>query len=313
MARPLRLEFAGAVYHLTARGNARRDIFLDDADRGRFLSLLAREVGQQGWRCYAYCLMDNHYHLLVETPEPNLVAGMRRLNGAYCQAFNRRHGRVGHVLQGRYQSIVVDRDTYFLELCRYVVLNPVRAGMVTRAADWRWSSYRATCGRIKAPAWLAVDQVATRFGATAAGGRAGYRRFVAEGVGAPSPWRHLRGQIWLGDEDFLARMQRRLRRVSADDVPADQRHPARPGRADILASVAAAYGIAEADLLGRANQGAYRAAAYLLRRAANLPLNQVAALFGVSPSRISRIQSQVAQGRQNARIRKLLARYKVKN
>lgn len=313
MARPLRLEFAGAVYHLTARGNARRDIFLDDADRIRFLSLLAREVAQQGWLCYAYCLMNNHYHLLIETPEPNLVAGMRRLNGAYCQAFNRRHEQVGHVLQGRYQSIVVDRDNYLLELCRYLVLNPVRAGMVARAEAWRWSSYRATLGRIKAPAWLAVDQVLPRFGATAAGARAGYRRFVAEGVATASPWRHLRGRIWLGDADFLARMQRRLRRLSAVDVPADQRHPARPDRADILASVAAAYGLAEADLLRRADQSAYRAAAYLLRRAANLPLKEVAALFGVSPSRISRIQGQVAQARPNARMRKLLTRYKVKN
>jgi REP element-mobilizing transposase RayT len=107
MARPLRLEFPGAVYHLTARGNARQRIFDDDGDRRRFLDLFGCEVQQQGWRCYAYCLMDNHYHLLIETPEGNLVAGMRRLNGAYTQTFNRRHQRVGHLFQGRYKSIVV--------------------------------------------------------------------------------------------------------------------------------------------------------------------------------------------------------------
>jgi len=127
MARPLRLEFPGAVYHITARGNARQPIVADDADRQRYVNALAREVSQQNWHCYAWCLMDNHYHLLIETPEGNLAAGMRHLNQVYTQAFNRRHGRVGHVLQGRYKSILVEKDSYLLELCRYVVLNPLRA------------------------------------------------------------------------------------------------------------------------------------------------------------------------------------------
>src|SRR4030067_279618 len=116
MSRPLRLEYAGALYHLTARGNARADIFADDDDRGLFLKLLGQEIAQQGWRCYAYCLMDNHYHLLIETPEPNLVAGMRRLNGGYTTAFNRRHRRVGHWVQGRYKAILVYRDGFLLGL-----------------------------------------------------------------------------------------------------------------------------------------------------------------------------------------------------
>ena len=110
MARPLRLEFPGAVYHITARGDRREPIFLDDEDRLRFIDLLSREVKQQGWLLFAFCLMDNHYHLLLETPQPNLVRGMRRLNGVYTQAFNRAHGLVGHVLQGRYKSILVDKD-----------------------------------------------------------------------------------------------------------------------------------------------------------------------------------------------------------
>jgi putative transposase len=130
MARPLRLEFSGAVYHVTARGDRREAIFLDDQDRQRFLGLLGREIGQQNWLLYAYCLMSNHYHLLLETPEANLARGMRRLNGVYTQGFNRRYGLSGHVLQGRYKAILVDRDAYLLELSRYVVLNPVRAGLV---------------------------------------------------------------------------------------------------------------------------------------------------------------------------------------
>ena len=139
MARPLRLQFPGALYHLTARGNACQDIYLDATDRHTFLRLLGREVQQHRWHCYAYCLMSNHYHLPIETPEGDLVLGMRRLNGVYSQVFNRRHGRVGHVLQGRYTSIVVDRGPYLLELCRYIVLNPVRARMDAMVWDHAWA------------------------------------------------------------------------------------------------------------------------------------------------------------------------------
>jgi REP element-mobilizing transposase RayT len=216
MARPLRLEFAGALYHLTARGNARADIFADNEDRRLFLDLLGKEISQQRWRCYAYCLMDNHFHLLIETPEPNLVAGMRRLNGVYTQSFNRRHGRVGHVFQGRYKSIVVDKDSYGLELSRYVVLNPVRARRAKHPQNWPWSSYRATVGRVAAPSWLHADWVLSQLG-----GRnpaAAYERFVRQGIGEHSPWEKLRGQIWLGSEAFIERMQRRAVNLPLQEV-----------------------------------------------------------------------------------------------
>ncbi len=177
MTRPLRLEFAGACYHLTARGDRQEPIFEDDDDRFAFLDLLGKEILQQGWVLYAFCLMTNHYHLLLETPEPNLVRGMRRLNGVYTQTFNRRHHRVGHVLQGRYKSILVDKDSYLKELCRYVVLTPVRARMVASVEDWHWSSYRPTVGKISCPAWLAADRVLGLFG-EGAGTRKAYARFV---------------------------------------------------------------------------------------------------------------------------------------
>lgn len=187
MARPLRLEFPGALYHLTARGNAQQPIFLDETDRQQFLRLLAREIQQQHWRCSVYCLMDNHYHLVMETPEPNLSRGVRRLHGTYTQWFNRRHQRVGHVLQGRFKSILVEKDRYLLELCRYVVLNPVRAGIVREAHEWEWSSYRATAGVQDAPDWLDVPAVWALFHASTAIAQAAYRRFVAEGVGILHP------------------------------------------------------------------------------------------------------------------------------
>ena len=144
MARPLRIEYPGAVYHVTSRGNARESIFLEDTDRQIFLEVLEAVVGKYNWLCHAYCLMDNHYHILVETPDPNLSLGMRQLNGVYTQGFNRRHNRVGHVFQGRYKSILVEKNEHLLELCRYIVLNPVRAGLVSNPGKGDWSSYRST-------------------------------------------------------------------------------------------------------------------------------------------------------------------------
>ncbi|MBI2508647.1 MAG: transposase, partial [Betaproteobacteria bacterium] len=211
MARPLRLEFPGALYHLTARGNARAPIFLDDKDRESFLQLLGKEVEQQRWRLHAYCLMDNHYHLLVETPEPNLARGMARLNAVYTAAFNRRHRRVGHVFQGRYKSILVDREAYFQELCRYIVLNPVRAKICKNPADYRWSSHLAALGRCAIPPWLDAQATLKSFGGDPEARRAAYRKFVAQGVGLPSPWEELRGQVFLGERAFLERMEKLAR------------------------------------------------------------------------------------------------------
>ncbi|MFT6915583.1 MAG: putative transposase [Motiliproteus sp.] len=146
MARPLRLEFAGALYHVTSRGDRREDIYENDNDRDEFLSVLAAVCETYNWVCHAYCLMSNHYHLLIETPDANLSKGMRQLNGVYTQRYNHSHGRVGHVFQGRYKAILVEKENYLIDLSRHIVLNPVRAAMVFTAGDWPWSSYRATAG-----------------------------------------------------------------------------------------------------------------------------------------------------------------------
>ena len=126
MARPLRIEYGGALYHVTSRGDRQELIYEDDEDRRAFLTVLGHVVERFGWVCYAYCLMGNHYHLVVETPKGNLSKGMRQLNGVFTQVSNRRHGKVGHVFQGRYKAILIDKNAYWLEVSRYVVLNPVR-------------------------------------------------------------------------------------------------------------------------------------------------------------------------------------------
>lgn len=238
MARPLRLEFPGAFYHLTSRGNARAPIFLDDDDRRTFHSVLSKVIGRFEWHCHAYCLMTNHYHLLIETTEANLSRGMRQLNGIYTQRFNRRHDRVGHVFQGRFKAIVVERDRYLLELCRYVVLNPVRARLVKDPKDYPWSSYRATAGLEPALSFLTTDWVLAQFGERKGQTQRAYRDFVQAGIGQTSPWESLQGQVLLGSESFIEQLKPYLDgKQSLRELPKRQRLVARPPLAALLAGL----------------------------------------------------------------------------
>ncbi len=226
MARPLRLEFSGALYHVTARGNRQEAIYEDDTDRETFISIFADICDSYHWACHAYCLMDNHYHLLIETPEANLSRGMRQLNGVYTQRFNRAHGRVGHVFQGRYKAILVEKDSYLLELSRYIVLNPVRASMVRSARDWPWSSYRATVGQTNVPGFLRTDWLLAGFGRRKGLAVEKYKQFVSEGKGQPSPWQALRNQVFLGDEHFVEAMQSLIDgEKELSEIPSTQRRP----------------------------------------------------------------------------------------
>jgi len=210
MARPLRIEYPGALYHVTSRGDRQESIFDDDQDRRAFLNVMGEVVSRFRWRCHSYCLMGNHYHLMIETPEANLTKGMRQLNGVFTQWSNRRHQRSGHLFQGRYKAILVDRDAYFLELGRYIVLNPVRAAMVKHPRQWPWSSYGATMGTVPAPVWLTTDDLLAKFGRRRVAARRKYEQFVAEGMAAESVWKDLKGQIYLGDDDFVERMRGKL-------------------------------------------------------------------------------------------------------
>ena len=229
MTRPLRIEFCGALYHVTARGDRQEAIYEDDEDRRRFLAILGEIAEGWNWVCHAYCLMTNHYHLVLETPDGNLSKGMRQLNGVYTQASNRRHRRVGHLFQGRYKAILVDGDAYLLELARYVVLNPVRAGMVRNPGDWSWSSYRAMVGEAQKPRWLETDGLLAQFSPKRALARRRYSQFVAEGVGRESIWTDLKGQIYLGDEGFVKQMQRKLEQPVQDvNITRAQRRPPAP-------------------------------------------------------------------------------------
>ncbi|NOX42898.1 MAG: addiction module toxin RelE [Gammaproteobacteria bacterium] len=208
MARPLRLELKNGLYHVTSRGDGREDIYVDDEDKNAWLKIFGASCQRYNWRCYAYCLMDNHYHIVVETAEPNLSKGMRHLNGVYTQAYNRRHNRVGRVFQGRFKGILVDKDEYLLELARYVVLNPIRAGMTKTIYAWRWSSYRAMLGKAEAPVWLETDWTLSYFGKRRKNAIKKYQEFVREGIGLPSIWGNLKKQIFLGSDKFITKYQK---------------------------------------------------------------------------------------------------------
>lgn len=217
------------MYHLTSRGNARAAIFCDDADRLEFLGVLGNIVEQYNWCCHSYCLMDNHYHVLVETPDANLSSGMRQLGGIYTQKFNRRHNQVGHVFQGRYKSILVEKYNYLLELCRYIVLNPVRARLVASPADYSWSSYGATAGLTNKVPFLCTDWILSQFGNNRETAQDQYRDFVMAGIGKESPWRNLRGQSILGGEDFLEKLSPYLEGKSGEkEIPRRARFAGRP-------------------------------------------------------------------------------------
>jgi REP element-mobilizing transposase RayT len=225
----MRIEYDGAVYHVTTRGNARRPIYRDDTDRELFLGILHKVGKKFNWLCHAYCLMNNHYHLIIETPDGNLSKGMRQLNGVYTQIFNKRRHRVGHLFQGRYKAILIQKESHLLEVCRYVVLNPVRARLAEKPEQWRWSSYRGTAGLEKPHVSVTADWVLGQFGAKRNEAERRYREFVRAGIGRERIWKEVRGQSLIGEEGFAKELmgyvkgQRDIR-----EIPKSQRYADRP-------------------------------------------------------------------------------------
>jgi REP element-mobilizing transposase RayT len=224
MSRPLRLEFPDALYHITSRGDRREDIYEDDVDRIEYLKIFSSVIDQFNWICYAYCLMSNHYHLLIQTPDSNLSKGMRQLNGVYTQYYNRRHNIVGHLFQGRYKAIHVDQDTYLLELSRYIVLNPVKAGMVKQVGNWEWSSYQAMTGESQSPDWLSDDYLLSQFSDQRKTAIKRYKSFVEAGLRNGPIWSQLSNQVYLGDKPFVDKVQQYLEgRDSTIQIPKVQK------------------------------------------------------------------------------------------
>lgn len=204
----MRIEYPGAFYHVIARGNGKANIYSDAEDRAKFIELFSKSLNRYNIKCYSFCLMSNHYHLLLETPDANLSDGMHQLNAEYAQYYNRRHDRSGHLFQGRYKAIVVQRDPYLLELCRYIVLNPVRAGLVEDPIQYKWSSYRTTIGATdRISDLLEVDWVLDRFASNKFSARREYTKFVMQGVDSKTIEDSVKADLILGDKGFIESMK----------------------------------------------------------------------------------------------------------
>ncbi|MGX9730047.1 transposase [Janthinobacterium aestuarii] len=274
MTRPLRLEFAGALYHVTSRGDRRSAIYRDDTDRLAWQEVLEHVCERHHFIVHSFCQMSNHYHLLVETVEANLSQGMRQLNGVYTQHFNRRHKLVGHVLQGRYKAILVQKENYLLELTRYIILNPVRAHMVASPDDWHWSSHHYVLDDTASPCWLTRDWLLSQFGTTREEAVANYSRFVAAGMGETSPLAHTCHQMLLGDDAFVSAHQQSQLSDAFKDTPRQQRRAVSLS----LAQYKALY----------SNRDEAMARAYL---STAFTMSHIAAAFHVSSRTVSRAVS----------------------
>lgn len=219
MPRPLRIQFPGAVYHVMNRGNGRQAIFEDATDAQRFMELLEEVANPLSWRVYAYCLMTNHYHLVVQTEHPNLSQGMQAFAARYTQAFNRRHARDGHLFRGRFKAILVERESYLVPVIRYVVLNPVLANLVQDPAAWRWSSYRATAGAVAAPPFLDFSWLIGTYAFALPEAQDAWRAHVAEGLADRAKLREiedkLKNRSVLGGREFLRDARRKAYRAAA--------------------------------------------------------------------------------------------------
>ena len=285
MARPLRIEFPGALYHVISRGNERRAIVRDDADRHKRLDWLRRTVEIYGWRLHAFVLMNNHDHLFVETPEANLSAGMQHYNGSYTGYFNRRHRRAGHLFQGRFKGHLIEEEGYFLEVSRYIHLNPVRARAVEQPEDWPWGSCPGYLRGARKLKWITYGRVLGEFGSVATQARRRYGRFLRAGLDDPSasPFDDALGGVLLGSSAFVDRVRRLLGEKPEDlDVPELKQLRPRPALETIIAAVAAHFDVDTADWVPghRSNRAARAVAAYIARRRFGYPATAIAAALG---------------------------------
>jgi REP element-mobilizing transposase RayT len=299
MGRPIRIEYPAALYHITSRGNERKNIFLKDEDRVKFLQILEDYHDRYGIFIHSYVLMDNHYHLVLETPKGNLLKVMHGINSSYTGYFNRRYGRSGHLFQGRYRGILVEKDAYLLSLSRYVHLNPVRAGVVRRLEQYRWSTYLGYIGKGKELQWVEYGWVLSQFGKEKKKARERYREYVEEGLRAkePTPLKNLYGQALLGGEGFIERIKGVLKgRRLSEGIVERKRFLGHPTPEEVVGVVSEAFGVNEGEIWergGRANT-ARKVAIDCCHRYTGLSNGAIGELFGgIHYSTVSKVTAQL--------------------
>jgi REP element-mobilizing transposase RayT len=287
MPRRLRIEFEDAIYHVMARGNARQKIVRDDADRHRLIEGLEQAVVRSAWELLCYVIMGNHLHLLLKTPRPNLGSGMQSFLSGYAIWAGRRWRRIGHLFQGRYRAEMIEDESYYWTVSRYIHLNPVRAGLVRRPEQWAWSSYPGYRDARRAQVWVAHDTMLAAWKGDQGGRdpRVAYVRYVEAGLAdpPPPPFREAFGGWILGSEGFVARLRSHAARIVSDPPVAEARQLAGLDPQRILAAVADYYGLDAAALSRRYDPHLARAvAAWLCRRHTEATLRELARWLGLS-------------------------------
>jgi REP element-mobilizing transposase RayT len=289
MARPLRITYPGAFYHITSRGNERKAIFKSRADRQKFLAYLESASDRYAAAIHCYGLMDNHYHLLLETPAGNLPQIMRHINGAYTTYFNIKRSRAGHLFQGRYKAILVEKDAYAKELSRYIHLNPVRAGIVAKPEAYEWTSCAAYVGDAPSPAWLARDFILGYFSPQTKAAQKRYKAFVDSMLDLPgeSPWQDLPGGMILGRQPFVEtiRAAHLADRRPDRDLPALKLLQARTEASEVEAVVDR---IVEDDA-----RLARNLKIYFVRKCCGTPLKAIGARHGIGESGVSQVSRRL--------------------
>ncbi len=285
MGRPLRIEYPGAVYHVTSRGNERKSIFLSDEDRKAFFDILAEYHDRYGILIHGYILMDNHYHLIVETPEGNLLKVMHGINSRYTAYFNRAYRRSGHLFQGRYKAILVDKDIYLVELSRYIHLNPVRAGMAGKPEQYAWSSYRGYIGKGKAETWVEHAWILGQFGKDSKEAQRNYKKYVEKDMTGeePSPFETLWGQVILGGDEFRKKIQGILKGKPLNrEIIERKRLTSAATPKEIIRAVANGFAAEEDEITRPGKRGniARMAALHLVQRYSGLKNEEIGKLFG---------------------------------
>lgn len=301
MGRPIRIEYPAALYHITSRGNERKKIFLEDGDRVKFLKILEDYHDRYGILIHCYTLMDNHYHLILETARGNLLKVMHGINSSYTGYFNRKYGRVGHLFQGRYKAILVEKDSYLLPLSRYVHLNSVRAGLIERPEHYRWSSYPGYIGREKETAWIEYAWILSQFRKDRKRAQRKYQEYTEEGWRAKedTPFRNLYGQVVLGGEEFIGKIKGMLRgKRFPQEIVERKRFVEYPSPMEVLGVVSEAFGVNQEEILdrgGRANT-ARKVAIYFCQRYTGLCNEAIGELFGgIHYSTVSKITARLRE------------------
>jgi REP element-mobilizing transposase RayT len=296
MARPLRIEYEGALYHIAARGNEKNPVYRDVEDYNKFLKILSDLPQRYGVIIHGYVLMGNHYHLLIETPKGNIARAMHYLNTTYTGYFNRKYKRAGHLFQGRYKGLLIEKERYLLSVSRYIHLNPVRAKVVGRPEAYKWSSYPEYIGRVKKKEWLTHDWILRQYNRNEAKARSLYKKFLEEGVKLKdNPFEDIKAGVILGSEGFIDEIKKKINLKKHREIPESRKLIKEIQYKDVIRAVSKRFKIHEEEIrgAGRRNNLARKICLYYLRRLTDMSNEEISGFFGIGYTAVSQTVSRL--------------------